>query len=393
MKLPVSSLLGLACLVPEIQAACTQATVDFLNWKTFKGNGVNLGGWLVQEPFIDTDFWATSCGADVLDEWTCCTNLGDQCGPVLEQRYATWITTADIDLLASSGEVKVLRIPTTYSAWIEVPGSQLYHGNQTAYLSDIATYAIEQYGMHVVIDIHGLPGGINNGTIGERVGGLDWFYNQTALDWSLKAVDAVIDFIRNSAHPESFTLELINEPMDAPDLVGQPASLSEEAASWLLKYFDAVIERVEAADGRIPVMLQGSFKTPDYWSANFTEGKNIVFDVHSYYFAGRPIGPNNVTDFILGDAEASQDTSGKFPSYTGEWSIQTLYNNSFAERQRVFDFGLSAFEKFTQGSSYWTAKCTGNDTVDGEGTRADYWSYETFIDLGFFGSDSDTALP
>lgn len=89
-------------------------------------------------------------------------------------------------------------------------------------MSDIATYAIENCGTHIIIDIHGLPGGINNGTIGERVGGLDWFFNQTALDWSLKAVDAVIDFITSSAHSESFTLEPINEPMDAPTSSDSP---------------------------------------------------------------------------------------------------------------------------------------------------------------------------
>ncbi|KAI1864096.1 uncharacterized protein JN550_009116 [Neoarthrinium moseri] len=369
--------LVLGALSPAVAISCTKTPPTYLDWKTYKGNGANLGGWLVQEPFIDTEFWSTYCGSEVLDEWTCCANLGTQCGSVLEQRYATWITPADIDVLASGG-VKVLRMPTTYAAWIELPGSQLYHGNQKGYLSNIANYAIAKYGMHIIIDLHGLPGGINNGTIGERVGGLDWFYNQTAFDWSLKAVDAVIDFIRKTGHPESFTLEPINEPMDLPDLVGQPSSLSEEAASWLLKYFNAVVNRVEAANPNIPVMLQGAFKTVDYWSANFTEGKNIVFDMHYYYFAGRPVGSSNVTDFICNDAKEAQG-SGKFPVYTGEWSIQTLYNNTLASRAEIINAGLFAWGKYTQGSSFWTGRFTGNTSVNGEGTQADYWSLEALI--------------
>lgn len=49
---------------------------EFLDWRTFKGNGANLGAWL-----------------------------------------------------ASVG-VNVLRVPTTYAAWIDVPESQYHRGNQ-----------------------------------------------------------------------------------------------------------------------------------------------------------------------------------------------------------------------------------------------------------------------
>jgi hypothetical protein len=71
---------------------------------------------LEQESTIDTAFWAEHCGS-APDEWTFCTNLGSQCGPVLTQRYATFITTSDIDTRANAG-VTILRIPTTYAAWV-----------------------------------------------------------------------------------------------------------------------------------------------------------------------------------------------------------------------------------------------------------------------------------
>src|SRR5690348_2304794 len=97
---------------------------DYVNWKTFKANGVNLGGWLEQEAVIDPTWWSQNCG-DTHDEWNCCARLGAQCGPVLERRYAAFIRPADIDKLASAG-VNVLRIPTTYAAWVKVPGSLFY---------------------------------------------------------------------------------------------------------------------------------------------------------------------------------------------------------------------------------------------------------------------------
>jgi hypothetical protein len=76
------------------------AAADYINWTTYKANGVNLGGWLVQELFIDSAWWvAHSKCAIAPDEWTLCANLGRSCGSVLEQRYASWITTQEIDRL------------------------------------------------------------------------------------------------------------------------------------------------------------------------------------------------------------------------------------------------------------------------------------------------------
>lgn len=387
----LSSILARSVLsVGLVHAACTKPPSTYLDWKTFKGDGVNLGGWLIQEPFIDTDWWSANCGDDVVDEWTCCANLGEQCGPVFEKRYSTWFTTADIDVLASGG-LKVLRIPTTYQVWIDLPGSALYHGQQVARLQEIATHAITKHNMHVIIDLHGLPGGVNNQTIGERVGGLDWWYNETALAWSMKTVDSVLDFIQQSGRPESFTLEPVNEPMDKPDDIGQPSALSEKAAGWLLKYYDAVLERVAAVNPRIPVMLNDGFKGAGYWAANFTQDKNIVFDVHYYYFNGRPAGSNNVTEMICGDARA-QPADGPFPIFTGEWAIETLYNNSLDARKEILNAGLAAFGKHTQGSAYWTGKVVSSTAVAGQGNKRDYWSYKDLLELGLVDPESASGF-
>lgn len=134
--------------------------VNFVDWKTYKSNGVNLGAWLEQEKDYDIGFWNTGA-PDAPDEWTWCKTLGTKCGPLLEKRYASWVTTQDIDKLAATG-INTLRIPTTYAAWIDWSESEFYHGNQQKYLSTISKYAIEKYGMHVIVGLHSLPGGVNS---------------------------------------------------------------------------------------------------------------------------------------------------------------------------------------------------------------------------------------
>jgi hypothetical protein len=413
-----------------IRAVLAAPSPAYVNWKTFESNGANLGAWLVQEKLLDTGFWDQYAG-NATDEWGLCVNLGSRCGPVLEQRYASFITTATIDKLAGAG-FSSLRIPTHYAAWIKVPGSQLYSGNQVNFLKTISDYAIKKYGMHVIIGLHSLPGGVNGRKltsvkskfaaclprcylswlqelntalrsavltlnvpegIGEKDGNYGWFNNQTALNYSYQAVDAVINFIQSSGSPQSYTISPINEPVDNHDFsaFGTPDALSEEGATWTANFIQGVLAKVAAVNPGIPVMFQGSFRKESYWSSKFTAGSNLVFDTHNYYFAGRPTTSANVSDYLCADAKDSA-SDGKFPVFIGEWSIQAVSNNTLGSRKSNFNKGLYAWSKYARGSAPWTARMLGTDPVDGEGRWTDYWDMETFIDLGFVDPDSESGF-
>lgn len=287
-----------------------------------------------------------------------------------------------VDKYAAAG-ITILRIPTTYAAWVKVPGSQFYSGNQVSFLKNIATYAIVKHNMHVIVDVHSLPGGVNGMGFGEAEGHYGWFNNQTALDYSYEAIDAVIKYVQGSGFPQSYTIEPLNEPVDNPVLwtFGTPASLSDSGVAWTLKYARGVVAKVAQVNPKIPVMFQGGFKGEPYWSPSFPASTNIVFDVHNYYFAGRPTTSDNLTSFICSDAKVSAG-DGKFPVFIGEWSIEATLDNKLANRKKNLNAGLYSWGKFTQGSAYWTAKFFGDVKVAGEGMQADYWNYQSFIDQG-----------
>lgn len=97
--------------VASATSTATLAAGEYTDWTTFKANGVNLGGWLEQEEVFD-QYWWDQYAPNATDEWTFCETLGDQCGPVLEQRYASYITTDDIDKVAAVG-----MFYTILSAW------------------------------------------------------------------------------------------------------------------------------------------------------------------------------------------------------------------------------------------------------------------------------------
>ncbi|KAF5863034.1 hypothetical protein ETB97_010842 [Aspergillus alliaceus] len=148
---------------------------------------------------------------------------------------------------------------------------------------------------------------------------------------------------------------------------GSPAALSDHAAAWVLKYICAVIDRMACINPNIPVMFQGSFKQGQYWSDQLPANANLVIDVHTYYFE------RNVT---------SESLPSHFSLCSLEWFIQTQSRNSFALRERNLDAGLDAMYKYSHGSCYWTAKCSENATVTGQGSQKDYWNFEYFIDQG-----------
>ena len=193
-------------------------------------------------------------------------------------------------------------------------------------------------------------------------------------------MSAAISFIQNFSFPSHYTLELLNEPVDNRNIAffGTPLALSDSGTAWVFKYIQGVVSRASAVNSKIPVMLQDGFKGEPYFSPSFPASTILVFDIHNYYFAGRGVSSANETTFICQDAKNSAG-DGKFPTFVGEWSIQAELDDKFALRAKSLNIGLYAFNKYTSGSAYWTAKFTGNATVDGEGTQADYWNYSTFI--------------
>ncbi|RDW64411.1 putative exo-beta-1,3-glucanase (GH5-family) member of the ScExg1-family [Aspergillus mulundensis] len=351
----------------------------YTSGRPFKANGVNLGGWLEQEKVFN-QYWWDQYAPDAEDEWTFCETLGSNCGPVLEERYASFVTTADIDRLAAVG-INTLRIPTTYAAWIKVPGSQLYSGNQKAHLRRIALYAIETYNMRIIVGLHSLPGGVNNLDIGEKVGNDGWFFNSTNLAYSYAAVDEILSFFVDSGYPWAFTISHLNEASDNPSAFASPNTLTANGTAWIVRYTQGVLARIAKVDSRIPLMLQDCFLSEEHWSPYFPSGTNIVIDQHVYYFAASGVYSQWANGAICGQASVLPG-DGKFPVFVGEWALQTLYSNAYDRRQELFETQRYAWTKYVAGGAFWNIKHNSSAVVDGQGTQRDYWSFENLLDAG-----------
>ncbi|UPX17188.1 uncharacterized protein EKO05_0007559 [Ascochyta rabiei] len=350
----------------------------FIDWSTYKSKGANLGSWLEKERVHDPIWWVNVGGANASDEWI----LGEQCGPIFEERYGSFLNFSTIDTLASVG-VNTLRIPTTYAAWVKVPGSEFHSGNQVQFLDRIVTYAVNRYNMHIIIGLHSLPGGVNSLDVGEAFFHDDWFYNQTNLAYSYLAVDRILDYIKASPLGlNKFTIEPLNEASDT-NLVnfGTEAGLTDKGTDWVNQYYYDVLERIRKVDARIPMMIQDCFKGAEFWAPFYNTTDTIVMDTHVYYFAAAGTYSNYVNGAVCGQAQYIANQT-KFPNFIGEWSLQTMYNNTLANRESIFNTERYAWSEYLSGGAFWTAVSYSTTPVDGEGTQREYWSYVDLIEQG-----------
>ena len=79
--------------------------------------GVNLGGWLVTEPWITPSLYEPYEHLGVVDEYTLCQKLGtNRCRQILQQHWSTFVTENDIKEIKEAG-LNHVRVPIGYWAF------------------------------------------------------------------------------------------------------------------------------------------------------------------------------------------------------------------------------------------------------------------------------------
>ncbi|KAG9661243.1 glycoside hydrolase, partial [Aureobasidium melanogenum] len=288
-------------------------TTKYTDWTTFFSNGANLRNWLEIEESNDQYFWnAYVNGTAVQDEWTFCEVLGDDCGPILEQHYSTYVTTDTINNLASVG-VNFLLISTTYAAWVVVPGSELYPSASTRCQVAPMVSTLEKH-------------------------------------WD--TIPAILTFIEASAYPWAYTVGVLNEASDNPSGFATAAGMTQNGTDWIVDWTKTVMNMIsDSTTPKVPTMLQDCFLGEEHWSPYFDTTNNLVIDTHIYYFAAAGVYSGYAVPAICGQASAAPG-DGNFPVFIGEWSLQTLYNNTYANREELFNTQPYAWSHYFQGGAF-----------------------------------------
>jgi glucan 1,3-beta-glucosidase len=129
-------------------------------WGSTPMRGVNIGGWLVLEPWITPSiFESVPQNLGIVDEYTLCQNIPSETTNILQRHWNTWVSATDFAKIAAAG-VNVVRIPIGYWAF-DNSGSPYVQG-AAEYLEQALNWArCTTPPLSVIIDLHGAPGSQN----------------------------------------------------------------------------------------------------------------------------------------------------------------------------------------------------------------------------------------
>lgn len=181
--------------------------------------GVNLGGWLVLEPWLTPSLFRDT---NAVDEYTFC-KLPDARKKLTKFR-GEFITEADFAWLAGH-HIEAVRLPVGY--WV-FGDSEPYVG-ALQYVDRAFAWA-QKYGLRVLLDLHAAPGSQNGEMHSGQRGSINWPQAKNVAQ-TLEVLQRLAE--RYGRHPSLLGISFLNEP--SPSIPALAMRQFYEQAYKLLK--------------------------------------------------------------------------------------------------------------------------------------------------------------
>lgn len=245
------------------------------NYGTVPFRGVNIGGWLILEPFITPSFFSKyDPKFGIVDEWTLCEYLGpSEAAKTMENHYATFVTEDTFKEIRDAG-LDHVRLPYGYWCVISMPGDRFVPQICWRYLLRAIEWA-RKYGLRVNLDLHSVPGGENGWNHSGRQGVLGWLSGPDGdanAQKSLEVHSQLSAFFSQPRYKNIVTLYgLVNEP--------KMTALNNSAViQWTSKAYEVV--RSAGYEGK--VIFGDGFRGLSTWKGEFEALDGMLLDVHQY---------------------------------------------------------------------------------------------------------------
>ncbi|KAG8737386.1 hypothetical protein FRC10_008264 [Ceratobasidium sp. 414] len=402
-------------------------------WGVDKIRGVNLGGWLVLEPFITPALYEPYMNASTpaVDEWTLCTNLAADkssggIAQVLENHYNTFITEEDFAQIAGAG-LNWVRIPIPFWAIEVYPGEPFLEKVAWKYFLKAIGWA-RKYGIRIKLDLHTIPGSQNGYNHSGKLGLINWLNGNMGIanaQRSLNYMRILTEFISQPQYKDVIPLfGIVNEAvvktigmdvigsfyLEAHNMIRNITGIGEGNGPWLSVHdgFQGISQWADFMPGSDRVALDShpyfSFSDQDTSAVTAQTkkpctawGKSFNGSMSSYgmTIAGEFSNAFNDCGFFLNGVNRGARFDGTFNPYSGpsggagacvQWMDVARWDAS--TKAAVKQFALSSMDAL-QNYFFWTWKIDKSSTW---GTVASpLWSYKLGLDNGFMPTDPRQA--
>ncbi|KAH9826331.1 putative Exo-beta-1,3-glucanase [Teratosphaeria destructans] len=246
------------------------------DWSSEIIRGVNLGGWLVLEPWITPSiFQPYPLSEGIVDEYTLNQKLGNQTAhdTILKPHWDSWVQLADMQKIANAG-FNLVRIPVGF--WAYDTFGYPYAMGAAPYI-DLAIGWARQVGLKVIIDLHGAPlsqNGFDNS--GQRLDRPGWTQGDSVRQ-TLQVLQTLQDKYGDASYDDVVAaIELLNEPLIS-ELEG---GLDATKQFWR----DGYSQQRTSSSSRV-VLIQDGFNPPSSYNGFLTpsdHASNVALDHHEY---------------------------------------------------------------------------------------------------------------
>jgi glucan 1,3-beta-glucosidase len=245
------------------------------NYGVMPIRGVNIGGWLVLEPFITPSLFSSyDPKLGVVDEYTLSQHLGPtEAAKTIEKHYATFVTEQTFSAIAAAG-LDHVRIPYPYWAVTTYPGDPYVAKISWRYLLRGIEWA-RRYGLRVNLDLHSVPGSQNGWSHSGRQGSVGWINGTDGLLNVQRSLDIHNQLSQFFGQPRYKNIITIYGLLNEPKMIALP---TEPVLDWTKNAFDIVRKNGVQAY----VAFGDGFLGLTNWHGKLQGLEGLVLDVHQY---------------------------------------------------------------------------------------------------------------
>ncbi|EGG10416.1 family 5 glycoside hydrolase [Melampsora larici-populina 98AG31] len=250
--------------------------------------GVNLGGWLVLEPFITPALFEpyANLPTPIVDEWGLSVQLGKSLASTLEDHYSTFITEQDFAQIAAAG-LNWVRLPVGWWMMETWSGEPLLEGVCFKYFLKAITWA-RKYGLRINLDFHAVPGSQNGWNHSGKFGTIGFLHGAMGIanaQRSLNYIRTLAEFISQPQYKNVVPMfSVLNEAQLS--IIG-----SAPLRSWYYQVYQLLRMIGGVGEGNGPFMVihdgfGGSGGGQRGWDTYLPGADRLGLDTHSYLCFG-----------------------------------------------------------------------------------------------------------
>lgn len=409
----------------------TPALNETFNYGEVAIKGVNVGGWLLTEPFISPALYEKYGSNPVppIDEWHLSIAMREDVAgggiSQMEEHYKTFITERDFAEMAGAG-LNYVRVPIAWWA-VETRGDEpfLPHVSWNYFLKAIKW--CRKYGLRINLDLHALPGSQNGWNHSGRLGKVGFLHGPMGYVNAQRGLDiirALAEFITQPQYKDVVTMfGIMNEPL------GDPMT-QENLARFYMESYNIIRRAGGVGEGNGPyISLHDGFYSRDMWSNTFPNADRLSLDTHPYMCFGTqsaaPMTSYGTRPCELWAGQVNRSMSAFGLTNAGEWSLAVtdcgLFLNGVGQGERYEgDYQFAAtprmgdctewtdYTQYTQATKdamrqfalasmdalqnyfFWTWRI--GESINSGRVETPHWSYKLGLQEGWMPADPREAV-